>query len=225
MLLQLQNISKSYGNPGEANHQIVLHELDLELEKGESVAILGPSGSGKTTLLNIIGTLDYPDTGSLIFKGTNLSDLSGKELDHFRNQEIGFIFQFHYLLPQCNVLENVLIPTLVQKGNKTEKGEFAEHLLERVGMWEHKHKKPGQLSGGECQRVAVVRAMINQPSILLADEPTGALDGKNVNAISELLIKLNSDDKLALLTVTHSEQLAKSMSTRYELIQGVLQKR
>jgi ABC-type lipoprotein export system ATPase subunit len=225
MLLSLHEISKAYGNPADASYQVVLDKLNLEVEEGETLAILGPSGSGKSTLLNILGTLDYPDQGLILFRNTSLLNISGKDLDHFRNKEIGFVFQSHHLLPQCNVLENVLIPTLVNLSNQKEKKEYAEQLLNRVGLWEHRFKKPGQLAGGECQRVAVVRAMINTPSIILADEPTGALDGKNVDAISDLLLMLNSEENICLILVTHSQALASKMRAVYELIDGQLLKR
>jgi ABC-type lipoprotein export system ATPase subunit len=225
MLLKLQNISKSYGNPTDSTHQSVLKNLSLDVEQGETLAILGPSGAGKSTLLNIIGTLDYPDSGSIVFKDRSITELSGKELDHFRNREIGFVFQFHHLLPQCNVLENVLIPTLVDKSDSKQKNKQAEAMLNRLGLWEHRHKKPGQLSGGECQRVAVVRSMINNPSILLADEPTGALDSKNVDAISELLLKLNKEENVTLILITHSMSLASEMGAIYELKEGQLNRK
>jgi len=225
MLVKLQNISKSYGNPDDATFQSVLKNLELHVAEGETIAILGPSGSGKSTLLNIIGTLDYPDTGSLIYNDRTINELSSDEIDQFRNREIGFVFQFHHLLPQCNVLENILIPTLVNKGSLKEDNEHAEFLLNKVGLWEHRYKKPGQLSGGECQRVAVVRSMINRPSLILADEPTGALDGKNVDAISDLLLKLNKEENVSLILVTHSEILALQMGTVYELNEGCLSKK
>lgn len=225
MLLNLKNISKAYGNQEEPTYQVVLKDLSLSVEEGESIAILGPSGSGKSTLLNIIGTLDYPDEGTLEFRGRDISGLRGRDLDYFRNMEIGFVFQFHHLLPQCNVLENVLIPTLVASQDRKSSEEYAGHLLQMVGLWEHRHKKPGHLSGGECQRVAVVRAMINHPSLILADEPTGALDGKNVSAIAELLKQLKSDENLTLITVTHSRFLASAMGTTYELEGGKLTKK
>lgn len=223
MLLKLQNISKAFGNPADSTHQVVLNNLSMEVQAGETIAILGPSGSGKSTLLNILGTLDYPDNGTFTFKDQLITDLSVKEIDHFRNREIGFVFQFHHLLPQCNVLENVLIPRLVYNSSAKQNNEEAEALLNSVGMWEHRHKKPGQLSGGECQRIAVVRAMINSPSLILADEPTGALDKKNVEAIAELLLKLNKDKNVALILVTHSASLAAQMGTIYELNEGQLQ--
>jgi lipoprotein-releasing system ATP-binding protein len=224
MLLKLENISKSYGNPAHTTHQVVLDNLSFSVNESDTLAILGPSGSGKSTLLNIIGTLDRPDTGTYTYNGKDITTFTDTELDLFRNREIGFVFQFHHLLPQCNLLENVLIPTLVDRSDQKEKIQYAEQLLNRVGLWEHRHKLPGQLSGGECQRAAVVRAMINRPSLILADEPTGALDRKNVDKMSELLLQLNSEEQVTLVLVTHSKSLASKMGTVYEIIEGKLQK-
>ena len=225
MLLQLQNISKSYGNPAHTTRQVVLNNLALSVNEGDTMAILGPSGSGKSTLLNIIGTLDRSDTGTYTYKEKEISTYSARELDLFRNREIGFVFQFHHLLPQCNLLENVLIPTLVDTNPKKEKTDYAEDLLNRVGLWDHSQKMPGQLSGGECQRAAVVRAMINRPSLILADEPTGALDRSNVDKMADLLLQLNSEDQVTMILVTHSRSLASKMSIVYELTEGKLQQR
>lgn len=222
MILDLQNISKSFSISNDAPGRTILNDMSFQMEEGDSVAILGPSGSGKTTMLNLIGTLDHPDSGKILFRDKNIVDFKPAELDKFRNQEIGFIFQFHHLLPQCSLLENVLIPTLVldDKNEKKKKYELAEKLLKRVGIWDHKDKLPGKLSGGECQRAAVVRAMINNPSMLLADEPTGALDKENVEIIANLLMDLNKNDGLSLLVVTHSLELASRMNKTYELIDG-----
>jgi ABC-type lipoprotein export system ATPase subunit len=224
MLISVKNITKSFGSKQEGNLQLVLDNVDFRMEEGESVAILGPSGSGKTTFLNILGTLDQPDNGAVNFKGKNILELKNNEVDNFRASEIGFVFQFHHLLPQCTALENVLIPTLALRDEKKKKQKevLAEELLNRLGLWEHRDKFPSKLSGGECQRVAVVRAMINQPSLLLADEPTGALDHENAEKIADLLTDLNSQDNLSLLVVTHSEELAKKMKTVYQLIDGKL---
>lgn len=225
MLLKLENISKGFGNPADTTFRPVLAELALEVEEGESIAILGPSGSGKTTLLNLIGGLDYPDQGELNFRGENLSGYAKTDMDHFRNQEIGFVFQFHHLLPQCTLLENVLVPTLVNhtREEREQKLERAGELLKRVGIWDHRHKLPGKLSGGECQRAAVVRAMINAPSLLLADEPTGALDRDNVKKMADLLLELNRSEGLSLLLVTHSLELARRMGRMLELKGGRLE--
>jgi len=224
MLVKLENITKSFRISEDTPPRLVLDNLSFQMEEGESVAILGPSGSGKTTMLNLIGTLDRPDSGKILFRDKNIVDLSPSELDNFRNQEIGFVFQFHHLLPQCSLLENILIPTLVlsDKAEKKEKLAQAEQLLKKVGIWDHRDKLPGKLSGGECQRAAVVRAMINKPSILLADEPTGALDRNNVENISDLLMDLNKNDGLSLLVVTHSKELSSRMSKTYEIIDGKL---
>jgi ABC-type lipoprotein export system ATPase subunit len=225
MLLDLKNISKGFGNPSDASFRPVLESLDLQVEEGERIAILGPSGSGKTTLLNLIGGLDYPDRGKVFFRGNDITDYSKEQMDRFRNQEIGFVFQFHHLLPQCTLLENVLVPTLVNhtRTERQHKQERAGELLKRVGILDYRHKLPGKLSGGECQRAAVVRAMINAPSLLLADEPTGALDRENVEKLAELLLELNQVDGLTLLLVTHSLDLAKRMGRTLELKNGRLE--
>jgi len=223
-MLQLKKISKSYGTPGETNFRQVLSDLSFHLAEGESAAILGPSGSGKTTLLNIIGTLDFPDAGEIRFKNEDVRSFNSSDLDRFRNREIGFVFQFHHLLPQCTLLENILLPAMLlkDKAEKKKRQSRAEDLLKRVGIWDHKDKLPGKMSGGECQRAAVVRAMINSPSLLLADEPSGALDHKNAGNITELLIDLNKNDGLSLLVVTHSLELAGRMQKTYQLEEGKL---
>ena len=222
MLLSLKNITKGYGVPGNQSRRLVLDNISLEVEEGEKVAILGPSGSGKTTLLNLIGGLDHPDAGSLFFKGREIGSFSPVEMDQYRNRNIGFVFQFHHLLPQCTLLENVLIPTLVNSQGREEKYERARSLMSRVGIWDYRDKLPGKLSGGECQRAAVVRAMINSPSILLADEPTGALDRDNVETMADLLLELNREDGLTLLVVTHSAALAAQMGRVLEISGGKL---
>ena len=178
-LLQLQNVSKRYDSPESGEHLDVLRNVTFEVGRGSSLSIVGPSGSGKSTLLNIIGTLERPSSGTVVLSGRDLSGLDDKELAAVRNQKIGFVFQSHYLLPQCSVLENVLVPTLPDKARRKDGKvvDRAKGLLQRVGLAERMNHRPGQLSGGERQRVAVVRALINQPELLLADEPTGALDG------------------------------------------------
>lgn len=221
MLLKLSNIHKSFGTEGSRNYRAVLKNISLELEAGKSMAILGPSGSGKSTLLNIIGALDKPDTGQINFNGTSLEHYSEKELTTFRNQEIGFIFQSHHLLPQCNVLENVLIPTLPNK-NYNDNEKRALELISKVGLIDHQHDFPTTLSGGECQRVAVIRALINQPKILLADEPTGSLDHDNASSIIELLLKLKDEFQSSLIIVTHAEEIAAKMDLKYRLTDGQL---
>lgn len=221
MLLKLQQVTKSYGF-----NQVkpVLTDLSMELDVGKTMAILGPSGSGKSTLLNIIGALDKPDAGKVLFDGKDIVSQSDKELASFRNNEIGFVFQSHHLLPQCTVMENVLIPTLTIKDTKVKKQTKvrAMELIQEVGLWEHKDKFPGTLSGGECQRVATIRALINKPRLLLADEPTGSLDSDNAHNIIDLLLKLNSDFKTAMIVVTHSEEIGRKMENSFKLVNGKL---
>ena len=223
MLLQLKNTSKGYGEIGTHSFRPVLKELNLEIKKGEKIAIIGPSGSGKTTLLNLVGALDIPDSGEIIFAEKNITNYSKRELANFRNRHLGFIFQLHHLMPQLSLLENVLLPLLPQgKISKTQK-EWADYLIQKVGIWEQRTQKPSELSGGECQRTAVVRALINKPELILADEPTGALDEENANALSELLIKLSEEEKITLVTVTHSSELAAKMDKKYLLRNGKLE--
>ncbi len=213
-LLKLEKVSKQY----DANTR-VLQGIDLELAMGESVAIVGESGCGKSTLLNLIGTLDRPDTGSIEFDGIDLLEMDAKATAAFRNREIGFVFQRHHLLPQCTVLENVLVPTLVDK-DAGDASVRALRLLERVGLTDRLSHRPGQLSGGERQRVAVVRALINQPDLLLADEPTGALNREAADGLVELLLELNREENLTLIMVTHSMRLAETMDRMLELRNG-----
>lgn len=224
MLLQIQNITKGYGEPGTHNYRSVLKGLNLELEQGEKVAIIGPSGSGKTTLLNLIGVLDKPKSGNIFFEGKDITGYSKVELAAFRNKKLGFIFQLHYLMPQLTLLENVLLPLLPQ-GNKIskEQKEWAEHLIRKVGIWEQRNQKPSEMSGGECQRTAVVRALINKPKLILADEPTGALDEDNAVALSELLIQLSDEEGVTLVTVTHSAVFAEQMDKKFVLRNGKLE--
>lgn len=223
-LLELSGVSKSYRSSGDAPETPVLKGVNLNLAAGEAVAIVGPSGSGKSTLLNIIGTLDRPDSGRVLLNGKELTTLSDDELARVRSRDIGMIFQLHHLLPQCTALENVLIPTLAEGPEKrTEPAEQrAQRLLERVGLTGRFHHRPGQLSGGERQRVAVVRALINEPKLLLADEPTGALDQKSADTLADLLIELNREESGALLVITHSPTLAARMGRVYEMRDGIL---
>ena len=310
MLFKLNNISKQYGSESEGTLRKVLDGLTLEINEGESIAILGPSGSGKTTLLNIMGTLDRPDSGDVFYRSRkldpdaidfdefvksstaltvetdkktgsedispedrkselrasttrpivkikspaskaepvltkydltsvenetgrmqfaptpeeNLVNYTTKQLDTFRNEKIGFVFQLHHLLPQCTLLENILIPTLTisDKKIKAERLVRAEELMKRVGIWDQRDQMPGHLSGGECQRAAVVRALINKPGLLLADEPTGALDEDNVSKLAMLLLEINRSYGVTLVIVTHSLALATKMDTVYELRNGKL---
>jgi len=224
-LLQLQNVSKRFDSPESGEHLEVLRSITLEIARGSSVAIVGPSGSGKSTLLNIIGTLERPTAGTVLLSGRDLSGLDDKEVAAVRNQKIGFVFQSHYLLPQCSVLENVLVPTIPNKTGVKKAGvvDRARALLQRVGLGERMNHRPGQLSGGERQRVAVVRALINGPELLLADEPTGALDAAAASELSRLLLDLNQADGVTLIVVTHSLDLARQMGRVHELRRGELQ--
>jgi ABC-type lipoprotein export system ATPase subunit len=223
MLLNLKNISKGYGETGTHSFRPVLKELNLEIEKGEKIAIIGPSGSGKTTLLNLIGALDLPDSGEVFFNQKNITGYSKKELTNFRNQHLGFIFQLHHLMPQLSLWENVLLPLLPQGKISKEQKEWAEYLINKVGIWEQRSQKPAEMSGGECQRTAVVRALINKPELILADEPTGALDEDNAMGLSDLLIQLSEEEKVTLVTVTHSSELAAKMDKKYLLRNGKLE--
>ena len=224
MLLKLDNVFKSYNSNAVENTKPVLNGISLELDHGESLAILGPSGSGKSTLMNIIGALDKPDSGDVFFEGNRINDYSEDEISQFRNQQVGFIFQSHHLLPQCTVLENVLLPTLPLKDtlHKKKGYEKALELIKKVNLWDHRDKLPGTLSGGECQRVAVIRALINNPKLLLADEPTGSLDRKNALMISSLLLELNKEFNTSLIVVTHSHEIGAKMNRAFDLLDGQL---
>ncbi len=226
-MLELIGVAKSYQSPGDKQAVCVLKDITLKVEKGQSVVIVGPSGSGKSTLLNIIGALDRPTEGRVLFDGRDLAKLDEVELARIRNQEIGFVFQLHHLLPQCTVLENVLVPTLADKNHvsKKEVQERAIALLQRVGLKDLLLHRPGELSGGQRQRVAVVRALINRPKLLLADEPTGSLDKDASENIAELLVELNRSEQVTLIVVTHSVELAQRIRHVMELSNGVLKDR
>jgi len=219
-LLVLENICKKYLSPVEGGLE-VLKEINFRLAAGQSAAIVGPSGSGKSTLLNIIGTLDSPTSGSVFIEGQDVSELDEKEQAVLRNRKIGFVFQLHHLLPQCNALENVIVPSLVNRDSR-DAGERARDLLAEVGLSDRMFYRPGQLSGGERQRVAVVRAMINGPRLLLADEPTGSLDKAGAGRLTDLLVDLNRQHGMTLVVVTHSVSLARRMDMVYELSEGKL---
>jgi ABC-type lipoprotein export system ATPase subunit len=218
-LLELSQVTKEYDALPTPTK--VLKGVDLRIEQGEAVAVLGPSGCGKSTLLNIMGALDHPTSGSVIFKGRDLLQLGPIDAAQFRNREIGFVFQLHHLLPQCTVFENVVVPTLVNP-EPQEAGERARRLLERVGLADRADYRPGQLSGGERQRVAVVRALINRPSLLLADEPTGSLNREGADSLTSLLLELNREEGMTLVVVTHSLHVAERMERVLELRDGVL---
>ena len=222
-LIQLTHVSKSYTDPGSGAQVPVLRGINLSIESGESVAIVGPSGCGKSTLLNILGTLDQADEGEVLFDGGSLTGLSAKQLAALRSQKIGFIFQMHHLMPQCSALENVLLPTLALETAPADALQRAESLLEQVGLKERMNWKPAQLSGGERQRVAFVRALINQPRLILADEPTGALDESNAAALTDLLLTLQKSSGVTLVMVTHHRAQADRMGRVLTIHEGVLQ--
>ena len=222
ILIEARNLSRSYGHRETEGQQIVLDDLSIQIEKGASIAIIGPSGSGKSTLLNLLGTLDKPDRGEILYHGKDLARLSSKELDSFRNNSLGFIFQQHHLLPQFNLIENVLVPTLPGRNDRGA-GKRAEELVRKVGLWEHRYKYPHELSGGECQRTAVVRSLVNNPEIILADEPTGSLDHENSIQLLELLMRFNKEEGVTLIVVTHSSDLAMNLDRTYRLRSGNLE--
>lgn len=226
-MIELVDVTKVYGAPGEAGGVSVLKGISLRIEKGRSIVIVGPSGCGKSTLLNIIGGLDHATAGQVLFDGRNLAELPDDELARIRNREIGFVFQLHHLLPQCTVLENVLVPTLAGSdgASASEMRGRAEMLLERVGLKDRVSHRPGELSGGQRQRVAVARALINEPKLLLADEPTGSLDEETAQSIADLLVELNRDVGVTLIVVTHSQKLAERIGDVMELHGGRLSDR
>lgn len=218
--LQLTGISKSYRTA--TGDLPILRDVDLQLARSDALAITGPSGSGKSTLLYIIGTLDTPTSGSLQILGKNPLSLDGAALAAFRNQNIGFVFQDHYLLPQCTVLENVLVPTLPGTGAGPTEIARARELLGRVGLSERVDHRPAELSGGERQRVAICRALINRPPLLLADEPTGNLDQHTARSVGSLLLDLAREQQSLLIVVTHSTELASRFPRHVELTDGHL---
>jgi ABC-type dipeptide/oligopeptide/nickel transport system ATPase component len=220
-LVEVRGVSKSFRT---GDHKVrVLDEVHLSVAAQESVAIVGPSGSGKSTLLNLLGTLDQPDQGTIVIDGKNLAMMAGDELAKFRNLNIGFVFQSHHLLPHLTVLENVLVPVLAQASEVGEKVLLrATELLQRVGLEDRKKHLPGRLSGGERQRVAVVRALINQPRLILADEPTGALDRVSAAEVGRLLLELNREHGITLIVATHSEELASRLDRIISMENGSL---
>jgi len=217
-LIQIQQLFKSYGNGTKRVE--VLKGVDLTFSQGEKVAIVGASGVGKTTLLHILGTLDRPSTGKVLYEGKDIFTLKEKDLSFFRNREIGFVFQFHHLLPEFNALENTMMPCLIQGIPKKEAASRAEAVLTLVGLRERLSHKPGELSGGEQQRVAVARALVLEPKVLLADEPTGNLDTKTGESVFDLLQELNRIKGVTLVVVTHNLKLAEKLSRQIQLIDG-----
>jgi predicted ABC-type transport system involved in lysophospholipase L1 biosynthesis ATPase subunit len=224
VLLELTHVAKHFFVPDGRSTLPVLRDVSLSVAAGDSVAVTGPSGSGKSTLLNIMGALDLPTSGTVKMGGRPLSGLPDRELAGIRNLDVGFVFQMHHLLPQCTALENVLVPTVPRYGKKNAESTQgrARALLERVGLADRMEHRPGQLSGGECQRVAVARALINGPRILLADEPTGSLDRACAEMLIELLVELNRESGVALIVVTHSMELAGRMKKLFGLRDGAL---
>jgi predicted ABC-type transport system involved in lysophospholipase L1 biosynthesis ATPase subunit len=223
-LLELEGVSRRYDT---GSGLLVLDGVSLAIAQAESVAVVGPSGSGKSTLLNLMGALDRPSAGRVRLEGRDLGELGEDELARVRNEKVGFVFQAHHLLPQCTALENALVPTLVHPDRALRRGapQRARELLLRVGLAERADHRPAQLSGGECQRVALVRALINRPRLVLADEPTGSLDAEAAAALAELLCELNRAEGVALVTATHSPALAARMGRTLELAGGRLRAR
>lgn len=213
-MIELQGITKSFGSLQ------VLKGIDLTIDKGEVVSIVGPSGAGKTTLLQIMGTLDKPDTGRILLNGTEINRLKERELAAFRNREIGFVFQFHQLLPEFTALENVTIPALIQGVSSGEARRRAVEMLEFMGLSERASHKPAELSGGEKQRVAVARALINHPSVVLADEPSGSLDAHNKEELHRLFFELRDKLGQTFVIVTHDEGLASQTDRTIHMLDG-----
>lgn len=217
MLIELNNITRRYDD----NSRPVLDNISLSISEGSALAIVGPSGSGKSTLLNLLGTLDFPTAGEVMINGVATTVLSGEELAKMRNNNIGFVFQTHLLLPQLTVMENVLLPVIPQDKNRQKLApERASMLLTEVGLADRTSSYPNEMSVGECQRVAVVRALINEPELLLADEPTGSLDHDSAEKLSDMLMELWHRHSFTMVAVTHSPDLAKRMQITYELVNG-----
>jgi lipoprotein-releasing system ATP-binding protein len=219
--LIVQHVAKEY--PTRSQSLCVLRACSLELSRGQNLAIIGPSGSGKSTLLNIIGTLDTPTQGSVTLTGCDPFTLREPELARFRNRQIGFVFQDHHLLPQCSVLENVLLPTIVGSTPSPQAFERAHKLLERVGLAQRLDHLPAELSGGERQRVAIARALICSPALLLADEPTGNLDRTTAHSIGDLLLEMQQLEGTMMIVVTHSSELAGRLGRQLQINDGTLE--
>jgi lipoprotein-releasing system ATP-binding protein len=219
-LMTVRALCKSFTNGGASID--VLKDLHLNLAVGESVAIVGASGIGKSTLLHIIGTLDRPDSGQLLYQGDDVFSYDDIKLARFRNRTVGFVFQFHHLLPEFSAVENAMMPALINGAGRQHAKEAAEEILVRVGLKDRLHYRVGKLSGGEQQRVALARALVLKPAILLADEPTGNLDKKNSEQVHTLLMELNQELSMTLVVVTHNSELASFMSRRVTIINGSL---
>ena len=216
-MIEIKDINKSYGALQ------VLRDVCVDIRQGEVVSIVGPSGAGKTTLLQIMGTLDKPDSGSIVFNGTDVLKLKGRELAHFRNRNIGFVFQFHQLLPEFTALENVAMPALLGGTRHSEAYKRAGELLEDMGLSERVDHKPAQLSGGESQRVAVARALINNPGVILADEPSGSLDSQNKRELHDLFFRLRREMNQTFVIVTHDELLAQQADRVLHMRDGAIE--
>lgn len=220
MLVELNSLNKAFGE------RKLFNDVDFQIAEGERLSIVGPSGSGKSTFLNILGLLDDPDSGDYAFQGRQVAGLTEVDKASIRSRDIGFVFQLHHLLPQLSVFENATLPAyaLNPKPDWEEVEKRAHSLLEKVGLQAHANKLPGQLSGGERQRVAVVRALINRPKLLLADEPTGALDRTNAKTLSDLLIQMNESEHFSLVVVTHDESLARKVGPVWNIDKGKVEK-
>ncbi|MDD2670814.1 MAG: ABC transporter ATP-binding protein [Syntrophales bacterium] len=217
-MIEIKNLNKSFVKNGKKIE--VLKDIDLEIRRGESLSIVGVSGAGKSTLVHIIGTLDHPTSGEVLFDGRNVYQWSEAELADFRNRKIGFVFQFHHLLPEFSSLENTMMPALISGASKKDAREKAEIVLNEVGLGDRMPHKPGELSGGEQQRVAVARALMMEPEVLLADEPTGNLDTETGSKVEDILLDLNRRKRITLIVVTHNNKLAKRMSRSIGLQDG-----
>jgi lipoprotein-releasing system ATP-binding protein len=217
-LLSIRDVFKSYFLHGKRID--VLRGVSLDIERGELVSLVGASGAGKSTFLHVLGTLDMPAAGELRFDGRSVFTMNDAEIAEFRNRTIGFVFQSHYLLPEFTALENVAMPALIQRRDRTECYAYARELLERVGLGNRVEHRPGELSGGEAQRVALARALVLKPAVLLADEPTGNLDPATGEGIHQLLREVNRDLGITAVVVTHNETLARSMPRRLRLVAG-----
>lgn len=219
-MLEVRRLSKEYPTP--AGRLSVLAEVDLSLGAGEAVSIMGPSGSGKSTLLYILGALEPPTSGTVQLNGQNPFELDDRKLAAFRNSQVGFVFQDHHLLPQCSVLENVLVPTMVMRDRDHNVRRRAVHLIDRVGLGARLDHRPQALSGGEKQRVALARALVRNPRLVLCDEPTGNLDHESSEAVAALLLELHRTEQTMLIVVTHNLDLARKFSTTFQLADGRL---
>ncbi len=215
-MIDIKDIKKSFGSLQ------VLRGVNLHIDKGEVISIVGPSGAGKTTLLQLIGALDRPTSGSILFNGRELASMSDKQLATFRNRQIGFVFQFHQLLPEFTALENIIIPALIAGRSRSEAEKEAMELLGIMGLQERAGHKPSELSGGENQRVAVARALINKPALILADEPSGSLDSKNKEELHKLFFELRARYGQTFLIVTHDEELARTTDRTIRMVDGVV---